>query len=316
MVATFIGGLLGFYFWRTRSIRQRNLELHREVASQTNELRQINEELQQTSEEVSRQNNEIQKIYDELTDSIHAAEVIQKAILPGKDLLEEYFGSIEIFYKPKDVVSGDFYWCAQIENRYFLAVVDCTGHGVAGAFMTFIAYETLNQVLRENQHLNAGQIVSQLNQEILSSMNRYQSGKVNAGMDVSLCILDKDKNVLEFAGANNPLYLIRQDEILVYKGDKQGIGGKQKSENYQFETHSVLLQKNDQLYIFSDGYADQIGGENRNEKYMYPRFRDKLLKIRELKIHKRISTLENEFENWRNGYEQLDDVLVVGFEIK
>ncbi len=315
IVLSLIGALVGFFFWRTKSIRQRNLELKREVDSQTNELRQINEELQQTAEEVNRQNNEISRLFEELTESIQAAQVIQTAILPGKDILNKYFNSIDVLYKPKDVVSGDFYWCAQSGNRFLLAVVDCTGHGVAGAFMTFIGYETLNQVLRENPKATAGQFVSILNKEIIYSMNHYQAG-INAGMDVALCIYDKDTNTLEFAGANDPLYIIRNNEILIFKGDRQGVGGKQKTENYQFETFSIPLLKGDQVYIFSDGYADQMGGVNKNEKFMYPRFRQELLNTRHLPIEKRISKLEKTFDIWRNGYEQLDDVLVISFEVQ
>ena len=315
MGTSVVGALLGFYFWRTSSIRKRNIELHREVAAQTNELRQINEELMLTSEEVTRQNNEIFVLYNDLTESIQAAQVIQNAILPGKELLEEYFGRIEIFYKPKDVVSGDFYWCAKSGNRHLIAIVDCTGHGVAGAFMTFIGYETLNQIVRENADVQAGQVLSLLNKEIITSLNRYQSGIINAGMDVALCIIDEESNTLQFAGANNPLYIVRDQEVIIHKGDKQGVGGKQKHENYPFQTSVVKLEKGDQLYLFSDGYADQIGGENGTEKYMYPRFRQTLLDMRNLEIKKRISHLEEEFESWRNGYEQLDDVLVIAVEI-
>ena len=309
-----VGALMAFYFRRTRSIRKRNLELKNEVISQTRELRQINEELQQTSEEVNRQNIEINKLFEELTESIQAAQVIQNAILPGKEILKKYFNKIEVLFKPKDGVSGDFYWCSSTGGKHYLAVVDCTGHGVAGAFMTFIGYETLNQVMRENPDASAGEFLTLLNKEIISSFNHYQNG-INAGMDVALCIYDASLNTLEFAGANDPLYLIRDGEIKIFKGDRQGVGGKQKSENFKFSTSHISLQSKDQIYIFSDGYADQIGGSNRNEKFMYPRFRDFLLEIRTENIEERISLLDRNFVSWRNGFEQLDDVLVISLEI-
>ena len=291
----------GLFFWRTRLIRKKNFELKHEVEAQTYELRHIN--------------TQMAGLYSELTESIQAAQIIQKGILPGQTILEQYFGKIDFFYQPKDVVSGDFYWCAKAGSRNFLAVIDCTGHGVAGAFMTFIAYETLNQIIRENSEEDAGKIVSILNQEILSSMNRYQTNEINAGMDVSLCITNSDSNIIQFAGANNPIYIVREDKVIIQKGDRQGIAGKQKSPDYQFETAQIELKLHDQVYLFSDGYADQIGGPDKNQKFMYSRFRDTLVDIRNKNIKDRISSLKHAFEDWRNNTEQLDDVLVIGFEV-
>lgn len=303
-----IGFVLALYFWRTRTIRKHNLQLHREVALQTNSLRQKNEEIKQTSEEITR-------LYSSLTESIEAAQVIQTAILPGKWLMEEYFEAIEILYRPKDVVSGDFYWCEKKGNRYILAIGDCTGHGVAGAFMTFIGYETLNQVVRENAKSDAGQLLSQVNKEIISSLNRYKSANIQAGMDLSLCIYDKERRIIEFAGSNLPMYVVRNKELIVYKGDRQGIGGKQKEIGFSFRTSTVSVQPKDQIYLFTDGYADQIGGPDGQQKLMYPRFRQTLLDIESLPLKDRIHHLETLFDKWRNGEEQLDDVLVIGFEI-
>lgn len=293
--------ILLVFYWRTHLIRKRNIELKMEVEAQTNTLRGINTELA--------------NLYAEFTESIQAAQVIQSGILPEQELLEEYFGSIKVFYKPKDVVSGDFYWCAKVGTKRLLAVIDCTGHGVAGAFMTFIAYETLNQIVRENTWKDAGQIITLLNKEILASLNRYKRGKINAGMDVSLCILEENSSQVQYAGANNPLYIVRQGNLHIYKGDKQGVGGKQKTPNFQFVTQRVNLEKGDQLYLFSDGFADQLGGLDGNTKYMYPRFRETLQLLEGFAITKRFIQLEDHFEQWRNGTEQLDDVLVIGFEI-
>lgn len=296
-----IGFVMGSYFWRTRYIRRRNIELQEEVAAQTNELRHINEELT--------------GLYTEVTESIQAAQIIQNGILPEQEMLEEYFGKIGVFYKPKNVVSGDFYWCAKIGERRLLAVIDCTGHGVAGAFMTFIAYETLNQIIRENPSAEAGQIITLLNHEILRSLNRYKTNKINAGMDVSLCIWNKEANTLEYAGANNPLYVVKAEKVVVYKADKQGVGGKQKHAHYAFATTYIQLEPKDQIYLFSDGFPDQVGGPSGVEKYMYPRFRNTLLSVHPLPLNARIERLETAFEEWRKGGEQLDDVLVIGLEV-
>lgn len=309
-----LGSLIAFYFWRTRSIRRRNLQLKKEVESQTKKLRETNEKLLLTAEELALQNRKSLELYQELTEGLEAAKVIQTAILPGKELLERSFHQIDIFYKPKDVVSGDFYWYTKIGNNDVIAVVDCTGHGVAGAFMTFVAYEILNQISKREIPADPGLIISLLNQEILTSMNHYQSGFVNAGMDVALCLLDSHADTLYFAGANNPLYIVRGDEVLTYKGDRQGIGGKQKSEKYMFKTISVVLEQGDQVYLFTDGYADQLGGESGTDKFMYTRFRQTLMDIKGHDTKTRIQLLGQIFEEWRGAQEQLDDVLVVGFE--
>jgi ligand-binding sensor domain-containing protein/serine phosphatase RsbU (regulator of sigma subunit) len=297
----FVGIVMGIFYWRTKLIRERNIQLKNEVEAQTHELRNINHELG--------------NLYAEVTESIQAAQAIQNGILPEQELLEEYFGSIEVFYRPKDVVSGDFYWCARMGGHHFLAVIDCTGHGVAGAFMTFIAYETLNQIVRENMFAEAGQMITSLNQEILRSLNQYKKGKINAGMDVSLCIWNKQTNTMQFAGANNPLYLVKEGKVQVYKGDRQGVGGKQLSSDYSFSTHHLVLEKKDQVYLFSDGYADQIGGPDGHSKYMYPRFRETLAHMHLLPLRARLEELEKGFDEWKGEGEQLDDVLVIGFEV-
>jgi ligand-binding sensor domain-containing protein/serine phosphatase RsbU (regulator of sigma subunit) len=312
--AIFIAALITLYFWRTRSIRIRNAQLKDEVETQTKKLRETNEALQNTAKELEIQFAKSNLLYEELTAGLEAAKVIQNAILPDKDDLVKKFGQIDILYKPKDVVSGDFYWFTEVGDKKILAVVDCTGHGVAGAFMTFVGYEILNQISKLETTADPGKIISMLNQEILDSMNHYRSGSVNAGMDVSMCVLDDKTGLLQYAGANNPLYIVRGEELLIYKGDRQGIGGKQKSENYAFTTHTVPLVKGDQIYIFSDGYADQLGGATGQEKFMYSQFRQMMLELRTQNVKTRIATMDSRFCAWQNGAEQLDDVLVIGFE--
>ncbi|MBC7388815.1 MAG: SpoIIE family protein phosphatase [Opitutaceae bacterium] len=301
MLLAIAGTILGIFYWRTRLIRQRNLELKSEVEAQTYALRNINSELA--------------GLYSNLTESIQAAEVIQGGILPEQEVLEEYFGNIKVLFKPKDLVSGDFYWCAKIGSRRFIAAIDCTGHGVAGAFMTFIAYETLNQIVRENPLSEAGEIVTFLNQEILNSLNRYREGKINAGMDVALCIWNKDAGTMQYAGANNPLYIVRDSKVQIYKPDRQGVGGRQIKPNYSFHTQHIQLNKMDQIYLFSDGFADQIGGPEGNAKYMYPRFRETLCVLQNLPLQDRMNCLQKSFEDWMGKNEQLDDVLIIGLEI-
>lgn len=308
-----LGFFLAFYLWRTRSIRLRNMQLKEEVEYQTKKLRDINEELQLTAEELALQNTKSRQLYEELTQSLEAAKVIQHAILPNKALLEKNLGKIDILFRPKDVVSGDFYWYNKVGDKDVIAVVDCTGHGVAGAFMTFVGYEILNQISRHHPESDPGKFLSELNQEILRSTTHYQNGN-QIGMDVSMCAIDWQRGTLHFAGANNPLYIVRRGEILIFKGDKQGIGGKQKTENYVFKTHQIELEPGDQLYLFSDGYADQLGGEYGDMKFLYSRFRDLLLEISAADTQKRLQIIAEKFDGWKMQQEQLDDVLVIGFD--
>ena len=271
--------------------------------------------LKKQKTEVERQKEEITTLYTDVSDNISAAKVIQNTILPTSEVIRKEIPEAFVFYHPRDVVSGDFYWCHKDGNRFIIAAVDCTGHGVAGAFMTFIGYKILNQVTRDNQGISAGQILTLLNKELIDSLNQYQTGKTNAGMDISLCIFEDGKNTVEFAGANNPLYVLRNGEILQTKADKQGIGGKQRVVNFQFVNHIVDIQKGDKIFLFSDGYACQIGGPSGNEKFMFNRFRDLLVKISVLPLENREAELESTFQTWRGEYEQLDDLLVIGLTV-
>ncbi len=278
-------------------------------------LRKQKKELERINAEVLRQKEEITILYTDISDNISAAKIIQNTILPTIEIIRKEIPKSFVFFHPRDVVSGDFYWCHRDGNRFIIAAVDCTGHGVAGAFMTFIAYKILNQITRDHSGLRAGEILTMLNQELISSLNQYESGKTNAGMDIALCVFEDGKNTVEFAGANNPLYLLRFNEIFQTKADKQGIGGKQKQENYQFTTHTLEVQKGDKLYLFSDGYAGQIGGPNQTDKFMFNRFRDLLVELSKLPEDEQVKQLGTRFQNWRGQYEQLDDLLVIGMEI-
>ena len=271
--------------------------------------------LKKQKTEVERQKEEITTLYTDVSDNISAAKVIQNTILPTTEIIRKEIPEAFVYYHPRDVVSGDFYWCHRDGNRFIIAAVDCTGHGVAGAFMTFIGYKILNQVTRDNQGLNAGQILTLLNKELIESLNQYQTGKTNAGMDIALCVFEDGKNTVEFSGANNPLYILRNGEILQTKADKQGIGGKQREINFQFANNVVEIQKGDKIFLFSDGYAGQIGGPSGNEKYMFNRFRDLLVKISSLPLENREAELESTFQAWRGSYEQLDDLLVIGLTV-
>ncbi|MBC7391223.1 MAG: SpoIIE family protein phosphatase [Opitutaceae bacterium] len=265
--------------------------------------------------EISEQKEKAQAVYKELSDSIVSAKVIQNAILPGKELMRQILPNVSVFFQPKNVVSGDFYWCYQDGHKTMLAAVDCTGHGVAGAFMSFLGYEIINEIVRNNNNLDAGQILSQLNAKVLKALNTYGSTGVNSGMDISLCILDYNKSTMEFAGANNSLYVLRKGmtEVEQIIADRQGIGGRQKALDFKFKTHSIPFSKDDSFMIFTDGYADQIGDEGR--KFMYPQLRQLFVSIASQEPEVRDQVLETQFKSWKGSEEQLDDVLVICFTV-
>jgi serine phosphatase RsbU (regulator of sigma subunit) len=273
--------------------------------------------LQVRNVEISEQKERIQSVYKELNDNIISAKLIQNAILPGRDLIRKAIPDLAIFYQPKNIVSGDFYWYYQKGNKTMIAAVDCTGHGVAGAFMSFLGYEILNQIVRENVEISAGGILSELNVKLIDTLSIYGSSGVSSGMDISLCVIDFGELSMEFAGANNSLYVLRKNktEMEQIAADKQGIGGRQKASQFQFKTHTLPFQHGDSFLLYTDGYADQFGSGKLNQKFMYSQLRDQFVEIAALKADERARLMEKRFVDWKGEYEQLDDVLLVSFTL-
>jgi serine phosphatase RsbU (regulator of sigma subunit)/Tfp pilus assembly protein PilF len=253
----------------------------------------------------------IEEKQKEITDSITYAKRIQEAILPPKSILKNLLPNSFFLYKPKDIVSGDFYWLEQKDNKILFAAVDCTGHGVPGAFVSIVGHNGLTRTVNEFGLTQPAQILNKLN-ELVEETLRQKDNEVRDGMDISLCSIDFSDNKLEYAGANNPLYLVRNGKILITKADKQPIGGT--GENKQFTNHTFELQKDDSIYIFSDGFADQFGGL-KDKKYGYAQFRKLLLSIQDKPMLEQFNSLDTEFNNWKGETEQLDDVCVVGVRI-
>jgi serine phosphatase RsbU (regulator of sigma subunit) len=214
-------------------------------------------------------------------------------------------------YKPKDIVSGDFYWLEQKENKILFAAVDCTGHGVPGAFVSIVGHNGLTRAINEFGLTQPAQILNKLN-ELVEETLRQKDNQVRDGMDISLCCIDFSNNQLQYAGANNPLYLVRNNEIIITKADKQPIGGT--GENKTFTNHSFEINKGDSIYIFSDGFADQFGGP-KGKKYGYAQFRNFLLSIQNYSMSEQLNLMNEEFNNWKGELEQLDDVCLIGLKI-
>lgn len=329
VVLAIIFALYQFVLFRTRSIIEKKRELEKEVKKRTAELQEANltlvsqkeeletqtEHLQEAYKSIKDQGEKLEGLYSDVKDSIRAAKEIQQSILPPQSFIKKYLPESFIFYKPKDVVSGDIYWFDVKNNKILIAAVDCTGHGVSGAFMSINAHHLINQSVG-NAELVPSQILGRLNEGMLKEMNQQDLGsKLYDGMDISLCVLDRENLTLEFSGANLPLYLLRENQIIQLKGSRRAIGLQVHENDICFEDHHIKLMKDDVVYLFSDGFADQIGGAELTEKFMYPRFREFLISIGDKSMEDQLTDMENTFHSWKGQNDQLDDVLVMGIRI-
>lgn len=275
------------------------------------ELKKHNELLEQ---KVRIRTQELETQKNNITDSIQYAKRIQNALLPPDEIIQKMLPDYFILYKPRDIVSGDYYWMTEKEDKVFLAVADCTGHGVPGAFMSILGIAFLNEIVNKTSLPKANDILNQLRDHIIYSL--HQTGKEDEardGMEIALCILDFKENIVQFAGAFSPLYLIRKHEIVKLRADKMPIGIYE-TENRPFTNQEVKLEKGDSFYLFTDGYVDQIGGPKRKSfksKYL----RDLLLSIHEKDMEEQKIILEQRIEEWRGEVEQIDDILVMGIRV-
>jgi serine phosphatase RsbU (regulator of sigma subunit) len=273
------------------------------------------EEVVRQKEEIETKNQELEVLYKHVTDSIKYAKRIQEAILPPDSLVKRALPNSFVLYKPKDIVSGDFYWIDEKGGKTMFAAVDCTGHGVPGAFMSIVGYNILKHVVNNNDFQTPAEILDALNEGVSETLHHgHEESQAKDGMDLSLCTIDFKKMELQFAGAYNPLYLIRNGELMQTKGDKFPIGLFLGEEKKKFTNHTIKLQKGDCVYIFSDGYADQFGGPN-GKKFMANHFRDLLLDVHKHPIEKQQDILNKTIEEWRGPLDQVDDILVIGVKI-
>ncbi len=261
-----------------------------------------------------KQKDIIEEKQAEISDSINYAKKIQDAMMTSSVYLKETLPKSFILFKPKDVVSGDFYWIYKDqEENIFFTVADCTGHGVPGAFMSMIGTSLLNEIIIEKGLKDTDKILDEMRSQIIKSLHQEEDGGQKDGMDISLCKLNIKKKLVEFSGAHNSLIHISEDKLNNYRGDHQPVGlllGDKKP----FTKHEVKLKKNDMLYIYSDGYQDQFGGE-KGKKYMGAKFKKQLLRINKESTDKQLILLEEEFKSWTHNYEQIDDVCVMGVRI-
>ncbi len=250
----------------------------------------------------------------EITDSINYASLIQKAVFPPNELIDKLLKNYFILYEPKDIVSGDFYWVNKKNNKIIVIAADCTGHGVPGAFMSMLGISFLNEIINKLKAPKANEILNLLRKTVKRSLRQTgKYGEARDGIDMALCIIDFENLELEFAGANNPLILIREDELLEVKADKMPIGIHFR-EKESFTNNKLKIKKNDKIYLFSDGYYDQFGGK-RGRKFLKKNFKKLLKSIYEKKMEEQKIILKETLNNWKKNYEQIDDILVLGIEI-
>lgn len=261
--------------------------------------------------EVEQQRTELQLKNKEVTDSITYAKRIQRAILPPIKLISECFADGFIFYQPKDIVAGDFYWIEKKENWVLFAAADCTGHGVPGAMVSVVCNNALNRALREFDLIEPGELLDKTRELVIAQFEKSEED-VKDGMDISLCAVNTKTQELKWAGANNPLWLLKNNELLEIKADKQPIG--KYINTSPFTTHTFQLHKNDSIYIFSDGYADQFGGAEE-KKFKYKQLKELFLANAQLPMIEQRNVLESTMSKWMGNVEQIDDILVVGVRL-
>ena len=257
---------------------------------------------------------EIERKHQEIVDSVTYAQRIQEAILPSRQEINGAIANNLILFKPRDIVSGDFYWFSRKGDECILACVDCTGHGVPGAFMSMIGNTLLNQIVNERDIVQPDLILNELNREITSALKQDAAGSDSRdGMDISILNLNLKGNQLQYAGANRPLYFIRNNELTETKANKVAIGGHMQEEEKQFTNHVFDLQKGDTIYLSSDGYADQFSPNDK--KLMTKKFKEIVLGIQHLSMPEQEKYLDHFITDWRGNMEQTDDVLVIGVRV-
>lgn len=312
-----------------RQKREDNILLER----QKNEILEKNQILEQQKSEIEMQRDRIAKQKEAIMDSIHYAQRIQSAILPPREHFEQFLPEHFILFRPRDIVSGDFYWIGTAKGKVVVTAADCTGHGVPGAFMSMLGMSFLDEIVLQNNIVQANEILNQMRNNVKKSLRQTgKEGEAKDGMDMSLCVIDFNTMTLQFAAAYNPMIVIRKEsegpiaagdeekklnangyELAQIKADRMPIAIFLREKN-SFTLSEFPIKKGDAIYMFSDGYIDQFGGE-RADKFMIKKLKDILLQIQDLSMCEQKAKLEEALDAWKKGYDQVDDILVMGIKI-
>ncbi len=270
-------------------------------------------EVVRQKEEIEKQSEQIAELYEQVKDSILYAKRIQEAILPSKAEIDMSIKHNMVLFRPKDIVSGDFYWFSEKDDKAIIAAADCTGHGVPGALMSMIGSSLLNEIVNEKGITQPNEILYALKHGVINALNKHPSaGQTKDGMDIAILVIPKEGNKVEYSGANNPLWQIRNGEILETRADRQPVGFFGDNLKTPYTNHEIEVHQGDALYLFSDGYADQFGGPN-GKKFKYSQFKSLLLGVQEETMDSQKDILNTRIEEWMGDEEeQIDDILIVG----
>ncbi len=262
---------------------------------------------------LEKQKTEIENKNLLITDSIDYAKSIQEIVLPNAEKVRLLFPESFVLYKPKSVVSGDFYWITKMDSKLICAVTDCTGHGVPGAFMSLLGFNMLENVVKKNKIIQPSKILDSLNQEVVMRLTQIESiEEMKHGMDIALISIDTKTNLLEYAGAHNHIYIVREQELIEIRADNRTIGFDNKNNTILYKNKSMELKKGDMIYLFTDGFPDQFGGPQR-KKFYYGPFRTLLISVSSLSPSEQFSKIEEAYLKWQGErVEQIDDILVMG----
>jgi two-component system, sensor histidine kinase LadS len=300
---------------KSKEVAQRRIidQLKENAALKDKVNRELEDKVQERTFEIQAQKEHIEKQNKEIKYSFDYAKKIQNTVLPGNEVFENLFGEHFIFFKPRDIVSGDFYWISQSNHRIVLTAADCTGHGVPGSLMSMLGITMLHEIVNEKGVMNSDVILNQLRLSIARTLK--QEGKIGEqkdGIDMALVIYDSQTRQLEFSGANNPIYIVRNGEMLEYKGNNMPVAYYENMSD--FTRYTIDMKQGDRVYMFTDGFPDQFGGP-QGKKFKYRPFKDLLLEVHDRPMEEQHRILSLIFEEWKGDLGQIDDVLVIGLRL-
>ncbi len=315
LVIVVISACIYSYVWYSKlQLKLRNKKLEKIVDERTAEIFQQKEEIMMQRDQISENVDILIEQKKKITDSIEYALKIQQAILPSPSILQENFEDYFIFYKPKDIVSGDFYWWKHIDNQFIVVSADCTGHGVPGAFMSMLGLTFLDEIVTKDRITKPDVILNKLRDKVIKALkqNREELNKPRDGMDMAVASINLDTRLLEFSGAYNPLYLIRNGDLIQFKGDRMPVSLYSKIR--EFSSQEIQLEKGDSFYTFSDGMIDQFGGA-LYRKFLSKRLKNTLLENQDKPMKEQKEALDKAITKWMDDNQQIDDMVVLGIKI-
>ena len=295
--------------------RHRTMKMQQKIVAQEQANRELEQKVAERTQELNLKNAELEKSNKEILSSIRYAKKIQNSLLPNSANVQEIFSDCFIVWRPRDIVGGDVYYIDQLQEKTIIAVIDCTGHGVPGAFMTMLASSGLRRITVDEGCLDPASVLSRLNSIVKTSLQQ-DTDHVDSddGLDAAICLVDPDKKLLTFAGANLPLTYIEENNVETIKGDRESIGYKRSVVDYEFTTHRLNINKGMTFYLYTDGIVSQLGGAKRR-MFGNHRLRETLLETYRLPTHQQRQQVIVEFENYRAEHDVQDDITLIGFRI-